>query len=747
MRLRRSTGGNRPAMALTRFGIMCALPLALLYRIAKRVRPHSQNSKISLASMPLHQRNKHGHTHSAKPKLLKQRSIYFMDNLSLFERLLKAEDETDVNKILEEAGYFTDDPNIWQPFGNYEMNFNLIGNQQADPTAAFVEKVINAGDAVLMAECFKRGLDPESDAAPQSMADAVKEFFNVRDGRLENLSATELTALAEKIQVVAVGAKKSPSYLIVDRGEGQTPASFPDTLLSLNRSNKMRIPFVQGKFNSGGTGILQFCGNQNYELIVSKRHPEASVKPGDTTKDEWGFTLVRRLLPTGGRRASVYVYLAPNNKVLTFTANAVNVLPGQSGPKKPAEAYAVGITYGTIIKLYNYRWKAKSIATTEARFELERFLHMPCLPFRITETRDYSANYYSTTMSGVWVGIGTDAEREEEDRKVEDGFPAFEELNLPKIGKLPYQIGLFRETVKSRNVPHGVFFTVNGQVHVRLPDNFVSTSLKFDSLSPHLLVTVDCTSMNPEVREDFFMASRDRLRRNEVYDELQSQLKEELRHQQGLREYDALRKKKILEKTLSDESTTLNVFQNLLKTDPTLASLLGVGDRLVTTTGPDEKKEFKGVRFPTFFRLSKEPKEGLVKSCPLNKSVRIEFDTEAENNYFKRADSPGSITFDPPNLNSHIGLWNGKYRARFQMPWNAEVDDEVDVTITVTDVQREIRGGPFVSKFRLKGAPEVDDDGVLPGGPRRNGNKPHTQSIQAAPALSAPKSQEVRKES
>ena len=71
----------------------------------------------------------------------------------------------------------------------------------------------------------------------------------------------------------------------------------------------------------------------------------------------------------------MYVYLAPQGKILTFAMNAIPVLPGQSAKNKPAPAYSVNLPYGTCIKLYNYRWKGKSIATTEGRFELEKYLH------------------------------------------------------------------------------------------------------------------------------------------------------------------------------------------------------------------------------------------------------------------------------------------------------------------------------------------------------------------------------------
>jgi hypothetical protein len=87
---------------------------------------------------------------------------------------------------------------------------------------------------------------------------------------------------------------------ISDAGEGQTPARMPDTFLSLvDKSNKLRIPFVQGKFNMGGTGVLKFCGESSLELILSRRDPEivARGKENDSTSQRWGFTIVRRERP------------------------------------------------------------------------------------------------------------------------------------------------------------------------------------------------------------------------------------------------------------------------------------------------------------------------------------------------------------------------------------------------------------------------------------------------------------------
>jgi len=664
-----------------------------------------------------------------------------MQPIDLCILLLKAENEDEVDRLLSSHGYGLENESVWQPLGGMENNFSTVGNQQTEPTGALVEKIINAIDAMLMAESFRRDIDPEGPRAPKSMTEAVELFFNVREGRLENLLPKQQTELAERIAVVAVGEKLTPCYLIVDQGEGQTPNKFPDTLLSLNKSNKMRIPFVQGKFNCGGTGVLQFCGKRNMQLIISKRNPACRVRTDDNSGEEWGFTIVRRLRPSEGRKNSTYVYLAPGGNVLRFKAEGVAVLPDRRSNIAP-RPYIEKLPYGTCIKLYNFQWKAKSIATTEARYELERFLHSPCLPFRLTETRDYKAHYFSTTICGVWSSVASSPD-DPERTKVEAGFPAFGELNLRGIGKLPYRIGVFKEEMDSRRIPHGVFFTINGQVHGSLPADFVTRHLKFDYLSDHLLVSVDCTQMEDTVREDFFLASRDRVRRNEVYDEVVSGLKDDLREHEGLRELNAQRRRKQIEKAMSDDKETANVFNELLKSDPTLAALFSLGDRLITSIGPGPSEPFIGRQFPTFFRITKEPNGGLVKRCPINRTCRVVFETDAVNNYFERVDSRGDITTDPPSIIEHSHLWNGEFTAKFAVPWDLQPGQQAKVKVRVTDVNRESGAGPFVSEFTIIAEPESNDPPPNGGEKSRQTKRPQSNAKTSAPRLAIP---EVREE-
>jgi hypothetical protein len=665
--------------------------------------------------------------------------------MNLFEELLHAEEEDQVTTVLENSSLLAAE--VWEPLGATENNFSQIGNQHGEPGGAMADKLINSIDAHLLLACYRHGIDAESDDAPKSMAEAVERFFGVKGGLLGELSSTDQTKLALGIRLVAVGSNKDPSYLVIDSGEGQTPRSFPDTFMSLNRSNKMRIPFVQGKYNAGGTGVLQFCGRENYQLIVSRRQPDAPSDPDDSTRDLWGYTLVRRNRPKTGdkRRSSVWEYLAPDGMVPTFAAPSILVVPKDRAPK-PAEPYAEPLEYGTAIKLYSYQWSARSLATRDARFELEKYLHAPCLPVRVTETRGwFKANYFSTTVSGIWAPITADELREDR-QQVESGFPASATVNLPSTGELPYSIVVFKPEKASKRTPHGLFFTVNGQVHGQAPADFVSRRLGFDYLAGELFVSIDCTNMNSEVREDFFMASRDRVRRNQVYDQLLAALQADLKAHPGLRALNTARRAQEIERGIDKNEEVITTLQQLIKLDPSLRSLFEVGDRLVTTVGPTEVETFKGQRFPAYFRIAKQP-TGLKKMCPVNRTCRVEFETDAANDYFTRSESPGKIQIVPAEVCEHQQLWNGIFSTRWRPPEGSKPGDRVAVTVAVTDPDRESRGKPpFWCEFEiLFGNPE--EDRVTPGRPRKP-RKPKAPNghQQEAPGLAMPTINELRRD-
>lgn len=643
---------------------------------------------------------------------------------------LRAETEYEVDAILEKNGYVTDDPSIWRPFGDNENNQGTINNQQDDPTPALIEKIINSVDAVLLAKCFEKQIDPRSEAAPSTMSEAAERFFGVRNGRLDSIDSQQRTELADNIHFIATGSKTQPNYVIVDRGEGQTPHQMPNTFLSLNKKNKWGIPFTQGINNSGGTGVLPFCGEQRYQLILSRRNPACPVDEDDPTGDFWGFTLVRKLRPEKGKRPrSMYVYLAPEGQIPSFRADEISVLPGSvEGSKRPLP-YTDGLKYGSCVKLYSYRWNTKSLATTNAREELEKYLYTLCLPIRISETRGYNANYYQTTLSGLSVNVADHHSKLEAKSRLEKGFdPAPATISIDGVGTLPITIVVYKDKdengklAEKRRIPHGVVFTVNGQVHASLPSNFISSRAKLNTIAPYTLAVVNCNDLEPEAAEDLFPSSRDRYRHGEIYEKVEQRVTELLREHRGLKELNARRRQEQLKDVLTNEEP-LKVLQNLVNSDPALAALLGTNanGRIHDSHVPEKNgKSFEGRRFPSYFRIRKEPSNGLVKSCPVNSYCRVDFETDAENNYFERAESPGILEISPQGICSSNMLFNGRMSARFVPPPNAQVGDELPVTVTVADDERTY---PFVSSFTIRIVAASDKETRKPGNSQPRGGR------------------------
>ena len=92
--------------------------------------------------------------------------------------LAQAESEEEIIDILKNAGLW-DRASVWVDYDRNPNNFSTIGNQQSSPDTALVEKIINSVDAVLMRECLRRGIKPDGSNAPQSITEALKDFFGV----------------------------------------------------------------------------------------------------------------------------------------------------------------------------------------------------------------------------------------------------------------------------------------------------------------------------------------------------------------------------------------------------------------------------------------------------------------------------------------------------------------------------------------------------------------------------------------
>ena len=586
--------------------------------------------------------------------------------------LLHAESEDAVINVLKEYDLWSDRA-LWRPYGDISNNRAVVGNQQGSPVAALVEKLVNSIDAVLTAECMRKGIDPTSHEAPSSMQAAVGKFLSIPDGLVQNLDSRSRTYIAQRINLIACGSKTNPCYLIIDEGEGQNPDQFPETFLSLLRENKTKIKFVQGKYNMGGTGVLQFSGSNSFQLIISRRQQYLS-----DASPKWGFTIIRRLEPGPNQPQSTYVYLAPNNQILSFEATFLPVKPG-----KFPYLYCEPLEAGTCIKIWNYKLpgRLKTIATLDLRYALEQHLQAPAIPIRISERRQYSAHYYDTTMSGLYSVLADNPDN------IEPGFDTGSPIEVPAVGPINLRIVVLRQGVDEKQYKSGIFFNVNGQLHSELGRDFIIRRAKLDYIASSMIVTVDCTNLPVRIREDLFLASRDRMRQCDERDSLEEAIIEFIKNHPGLKELNALRRQAILESGTEEETT--KIIQNLLRSDPTLAMLFGRGMKINVPVGPlPEPVPFEGRQFPTFFRIYREPQGGFFKGCPRNRACQVVFETDAANDYFSRSTDPGRLESTGLALLTSYPLYNGKAYLHYSLPGNCQVGDHLHLTVSVSDISR-----------------------------------------------------------
>ena len=515
--------------------------------------------------------------------------------------LVRADHEDEVLGILTHHGL--DDDGLWLPLGGIENNLSIAGNQQSSATAALVEKLVNSIDSMLLSECLRRGIDPEGPEAPSSMVDAAMTYFGIPEGNIALLRPVDRARLAENVQLVATGSKTEPSFTIIDVGEGQRPCDFATTFCSLVASNKLRVAFVQGKYNMGGSGALPFCGRRNMQLIVSRRQPD--VVRGQSRTDEvgWGWTVIRRREATGGKRSSHFEYLAPEGKVLSFLADSIQARPCRES------AYGAPLVAGTLIKLYTYQIEIPSAVVFDLNFELSRRLYQLPIPVRLYERREYRGHSRETILTGMSVRVA-------DDRKgvLESGFPDSGVIRVEGVGEVPVEVVLFKKGNGKNYLSSqtAILFTVNGQVHGGLSRRFCGRDeVRLDFVKNDLLVVLNCTHVSARVREDIFMPSRDRLRECAAKRSFEDALVDFLGEHEELHRMNHERRDAELRDRLADDRPLTEALKSVIDNSPELSELFKVGIQLPANNQQEKKPDpFEGRKFPTYFTLDPEPARG-----------------------------------------------------------------------------------------------------------------------------------------
>jgi hypothetical protein len=621
--------------------------------------------------------------------------------------LLAAGSAADVKVVLggDEAKYYFDNSANWSPYGKREKNWDTVGNQQTNPVGALVELIINGEDAILLRKAKEAGIsDPRSGHAPQSMFEAVKRFFpHVNEGKIQKLSPSQRTVLAE--ECIRIGIRRAartnsryPSYVVIDSGCGQRPDDFEKTFLSLGEKNKEGIPFVQGKFNMGSTGSLRFCTRSDirdghFKLIVARAQGS----------EYWGWTLVRVRAPFNGEQLPVAEYFSPGKDIPRFRQDQIKAFGHET----------LGtVESGSIVKLYEYDIGDKNHNVDIGLYNALTVNLIDCaLPIRVY---DFDAKpidgkgplrkegIAARTFSGLSVVLGAELSEEPDETGEfkERGDPDTEwvyqvaERNDEELGKVRIVATALRRLKDFlREQPARVFYTINGQTHAFERASFLNQRVGLPDLRNHLLINIVCDDLNKQALATIFMPDRERKASNELSRRLEGIVIDELKKDDRLRQFASEIRMRRAHEQVEDNEATRELLRELVKSDPAIRDLFGLGAFLPTGIGGFDNEgdgtgeksggdePFSGKKFPSFLKLLNVREEGgvFVKEVPVNLPRRIECGTDAENEYLTRVESPGRAWTSVPaaTLPNSVKLHNGIARFTVWAPEGAKPGDEV----------------------------------------------------------------------
>lgn len=684
------------------------------------------------------------------------------DPRAVLDALLESDSEEGVVRALTQAGLW-DEPSAWRYYGDTPGNYGNAGNQQSNPEAALVEKLTNAIDASLMLHCQLRGVDPRSEQAPHSIREAVALFYDnaqpgqVRDfhGLIAEWDGRRMLEVARTITLASSGPTASGgrmSLWVADAGEGQSPEDLPNTILSIDRQLKQRIPFVQGKWNMGGTGALRFAGALGLQLVVSKRHPELASREGKSS--DWGFTIVRREDPNPERRVSALRYLAPvganrnpnQGSVLSVSAATLPLFPqGRSASGRAAE-------WGTLIKLYEYATNHQShlLRRDGLLRRLDLLLPEPALPIRLYECRDYrgAPGSFENTLTGVRTRL-------KDSDNIEPGFPDSGQISIGGE-TIPFTVYAFKSSAEDTyRKSEGVLFVVNGQTHAAISDRFFRRrDVAMGNLQKSLLVVLDCSLLRDRSHEMLFMNSRDRLSDAPLAHAIQKELADVLHEHEGLRALRERRRREEAERTLEQARPVEEVLQNLIRKQPSLSALFLWGEHASNPFSLVDKptKEYVGHLHPTEFRFKGRPYgEVLIRDSHLGEKSRITFETDVVNDYFTRTANRGiaSVTCghngSPAAFDMNLNLRDGFAHLNITLPPEAKPGDSLELAISVTDPTLV---EPFVNRAVLRVRPAHHHPPGPPRPPRRRPEEQGNGRTEKRPGgIALPEIEDVYKES
>jgi len=402
-----------------------------------------------------------------------------MKSNDLYKRLLSCQTVKQF-EILLDAFIDKNESNVsWKPVGDWN-NSGVIG-VSADPGRALIERVTNAMDAILEYEHFSHKGLPDC----RSPKEAASAWLAVPEEGLSGLTSAKRRELAQKVQVILEeGSGKDKRVVEVrDYGIGIASNDMKNTILSLNKSNKMQKHYLAGTYGQGGSST--FAVSQ-YTLIASKHKDSASV----------GFTIVKY---------DDLFQFEDDEKIFQYGTQVRH--------------------YGFDLHSYAYAFGPNSVYGL-----LNEMLFDPVMPIWL----DNKIYDWRRTIKGSCTALSgaVDSEDETKAPTLSHHIPSFYVPLGSENGGVMMQYWLLAPSDKKSTTPTASFvndkkpivLTLNGQNHAELPVSIIKKNAELPYLARRLIVHIDCNRLSPEAKRALFVSTREEVRKGMVRDLIEEEV-------------------------------------------------------------------------------------------------------------------------------------------------------------------------------------------------------------------------------
>ena len=410
-----------------------------------------------------------------------------------------------------------------------------------------------------------------------------------RAGRLNDIdSDTDLRTFARKNFIMGITGDRSTCFTVIDNGEGQEPENFRSTFLSLSHKNKSSIPYAQGKYNMGSSGVLIYCGRRRYKLIMSRRHTKAGP---------WGWTLVREKPDNAGH--PIYEYYAPSGEIPTLR-DQESILPLRRKNGTPDEE--IRLETGTIVKVYDYKIDGRNdfigIRNGVAQNMVSTTIPLRLMDYRYPRENRGGRGSFVDERTALGMEAELTRKRTPNNADNDEAQPG-EKITVstitdPVIGAVAVEAVLFDEIPEClKTTRDRVFHHVNGQVQYKQKRGYLSQSIRLPGLMDNVAIIVDASNLSENAHHKIWSANRENIMNTTEADRYKDIVETALKESPDLKEWEQKKATEKIKKATSKAQT--DTFQRLLERVPEIKDLLQLGDVLtIRTRRPEPQASLRG---------------------------------------------------------------------------------------------------------------------------------------------------------